>query len=400
MRLLQREHLVDHRRQQRVARLRLLGHARADEDAAHIVAVELLHRQRGGDHRGHDRHEAVDHLRVVLAHVLGHGRAGGRDVHARRIRLQVLRVGTAHQVGALRDLHDVLEPGRPEGADELRGRHVEARRERRRQQRGHRGVLLEQPGRPLQPAQVRLGVLGADQGAVAAGDAALVDHERLAVLDADRLRRAVAHAGVAPAAVLLDGRDDRAAKSHAGSSQRRDFVGAAVGVGTVQQAMGDLAQRTAEEVFVQGLHVGVLVGAPGAGAPVHFVEALQPLLDHLRVGVVGLPAAADAATRAAHDLDEVHAGLGCEEAVHGLPDPAEAVDHGQVQLHVAGGDGEAAHALRAAGLGDLGPAVQLLCPRSAWPPCGRPPPSRRRCRRRAGRRRSPRRTARPAASGR
>ena len=211
VRLLQREHLVDHRLELRVARLGLLGHARADEDAVHVVAVQLLDRERRGDHRGDDRHEAVHHLRVILAHVLGHGRARGGDVDPRRVRLQVVRVGAAHQVGALRHLHHVVEPGRLEGADDLPGGRAEARREGRRQQRGHRSVLLEQPGRPLQPAQIRLGVLGADQRAVAAGDAALVDHERLPVLDADGLRGAVAHAGVAAAAVLLDRRDDGAA---------------------------------------------------------------------------------------------------------------------------------------------------------------------------------------------
>ena len=206
--LLQRQHLVDHRLQQRVARLGLLGHAGPDEHAAHVLAVELLDRQRRGDHRGDDGHEPVDQLGVVLAHVLGDGRAGGRDVHAGRVLVEVVGVGPADQVGALRDLHHVVEPGRLEGADQLPGGRAEARREGRRQEGGHGGVLLEQPGRPLQPAQVRLGVLGADQRAVAAGDAALVDHERLAVLDADRLRGAVPHAGVAPAAVLLDRRDD------------------------------------------------------------------------------------------------------------------------------------------------------------------------------------------------
>ncbi len=90
-------------------------------------AVQLLDRQRGGDHRRDDRHEAVGELGMVLAHVLGHRRARGSDVQPGGVGLEVLLVGVAHQVGALGDLDDVVEPGRLEGADDLVGRLDQAR---------------------------------------------------------------------------------------------------------------------------------------------------------------------------------------------------------------------------------------------------------------------------------
>ncbi len=161
VRLRQREYLVDHARQHFVARLGLLGHAGADEHAAHVLSVELLDGVGRGDHRRDHGDEAVDQFGHVLAHVLRDGGAGGGDVHARRGRLQVAGVRRADQVGALRHFHHVGEPGRLEGADHLPGGLGEARRERRRQQGGDRMVLVQQLQRPLQPAQVRLGVLRA-----------------------------------------------------------------------------------------------------------------------------------------------------------------------------------------------------------------------------------------------
>ena len=208
VRLLQGEHLVDDPGDLGVPRLGLLGHAGADEHAAHVVAVESPHGQRGGDHRRDDRHEVADEVGLVLAHVLGDGRARRGDVQPVGMRLEVLAVGVAHEVCTLGDLDDIGEAGGPEGADDLRRPGGEARRERRREQGGDRRRLVQEPQRALDAAVVRLGVLGADQRAVAAGDAALGHDHGLAVLDADRLGGARAHTGVAAPAVLLDRADD------------------------------------------------------------------------------------------------------------------------------------------------------------------------------------------------
>ena len=208
------QHLVDGALHLGVQDLRLLGHTRPDEHAAHRLAIALLHGQRGRHHRRDDRHHAVREGRVVLAHVFHDRRAGAGDVQARRVLSQVFAAGLVHQVGAVGHLDHIGEAGLPQRSDHLSGRHREAHRERRGQQRRHRSAaldlaaLLQQPEYAVDAVGVRLGVLRADDGAVATTDAALRHHRRLAVLDADGLGRAVPHAGVAPAAVLLDSGDD------------------------------------------------------------------------------------------------------------------------------------------------------------------------------------------------
>ena len=87
--------------------------------------------------------------------------------------------------------------------------------------------------------------------------------------------------------------------------------------------MAHFAERPAEQVLVERLHVGVLVGAAMAGAPVHLVEALQPLLDRLGVGVVGLPAAADA--RLTDEAREGRVAMGDRRRVDVVADAVVAV---------------------------------------------------------------------------
>src|SRR5450756_869208 len=69
--------------------------------------------------------------------------------------------------------------------------------------------------------------------------------------------------------------------------------------------MGLLAQRLHQELPVDLLDLRVLVGLAQRESPVLPIDRLRPLLADLGIGWHGLSASADAATRAAHDLDEV-----------------------------------------------------------------------------------------------
>ena len=103
----------------------------------------------------------------VIAHVLGHRRAGGRDVSPVGSASIVPPVGAAHHVRALGDLDDVAKPTARRRRRPARPAR-QSRPETRRQQGGHR---RPRPGaRGRLDAAVLLGVLRADARAVAAGD--------------------------------------------------------------------------------------------------------------------------------------------------------------------------------------------------------------------------------------
>ena len=204
----EREDLVDEAGHVLVEHLGLLGHTGPDEHAAHVGAVPLLHGQGGRDHGGHDGHEAVGQFGMVLAHVLHHSGAGTGYVHPLRLLAQVLVAGLVDQIGAVGHLYDRAEAQGAGGGDDLIGTCVEPGREGRSQEGGHAPPLAKQTQGLLDAVRVGLGVLRAHHGAVSTADAALGHHRGLAVLDADGLGRAVPHAGVAAAAVLLDGGDD------------------------------------------------------------------------------------------------------------------------------------------------------------------------------------------------
>ena len=101
----------------------------------------------------------------------------------------------------------------------------------------------------------------------------------------------------------------------------------------VQQMVRAVAQRLAEELGVELLHVGVLVRLAELLALVLAIDGRDAGLADAVVGEPRLPTAADAAAGTGHDLDEMIAGLA---PLHGLDQPlgvAQPVGHGHVQRH-------------------------------------------------------------------
>jgi hypothetical protein len=192
---LEGEDLVDHLRHGGIARFLLLGNAGSDEHAAGLFAVGPLDRQGRGDHWRDDGNEALGQLGVVLADVLHHGRTRGGDAHTIVVIAQPGAVGPAHSVRALRHFDHVPETELAQGSYQCLGFGVwEVRWEGRCQQRSDRRARREQFHNPVHAAVVGLGALGADYGAVAAGNASLTHDRRLAVDDPDGLGRAISHA--------------------------------------------------------------------------------------------------------------------------------------------------------------------------------------------------------------
>ena len=102
----------------------------------------------------------------------------------------------------------------------------------------------------------------------------------------------------------------------------------------VQQVVALFPQRLAEKLAVQALYGRVMVRNPHGLLRVDRIKRLHPRADRGRVGADGLPAAADAATRAGHDLDEMQilaAGANLIEQAAGI---AEAAGDGHAQLEV------------------------------------------------------------------
>jgi ribosomal protein L35AE/L33A len=144
----------------------------------------------------------------VLAHVLDHRRARGGQARPRWVFLDVLAVGTIGQIRAVGDLDHLGEAERAQGAHQTFRILAAIIRGKGRRHHGHHGTTTRQKfADALDAAGVGLGALGTDHRAVAAGDAAFGHHRRLPVDDLDCLGRALAHARVAPAAILQDGLD-------------------------------------------------------------------------------------------------------------------------------------------------------------------------------------------------
>ena len=190
-----------------VADLALLGDAGADEHDPELGSVLPVQHARDRDHRRDDGREAVDDVGMVLAHVADHRRAGGGDV-APVVLPEKPHVLLGDEVGAEADLVDSGEPEVAEGADQSgRAALRELGRVAGRHDGHDRRVGVQELFGRLDAAEDLFGVLAAHGDAVATADAARLDDARLAVLDLDGLRRALAHAGVAPAALLPDGGD-------------------------------------------------------------------------------------------------------------------------------------------------------------------------------------------------
>ena len=114
-----------------------------------------------------------------------------------------------HEVGAEGDLVHVREAEGAQAGDQRAGVALgELGGVARRHDGGDRRLARQKLLSVLDAAQHLLGVLAADGDAVAAADAARLDDARLAVEDLDGLGGALAHAGVAHAALLADGGDE------------------------------------------------------------------------------------------------------------------------------------------------------------------------------------------------
>eukprot|EP00955_Chlamydomonas_euryale_P099800 365244-Chlamydomonas_euryale.AAC.7 len=103
----------------------------------------------------------------------------------------------------------------------------------------------------------------------------------------------------------------------------------------MQQLVRQVAVGLFEPLFVERLDDGVVVGAAQLLALVNAVHRGLALLQDLLVGRARLAAAADAAARARHDLDEVVLRLASLERRHELLGVAEAVGDRDAQLQPA-----------------------------------------------------------------
>ena len=249
-----------------VQRLALLGDAGTDEDDLHVGPVLGVEHAGDGEHRRDDGGEVVEQIGVVLARVAHDGRAGGGHVAAVG-RGEQSRVFGGHQVGAEADLVDVGEAEGAQGRDQRRSVALgELRRVAGGDDRRHRRGAGENALGVLDAAEDLLGVLAAHRDAVAAADAARLDDARLAVEDLDGFGGALAHARVARAALLADGRDELLS-----GATRSSFMGGpegAVASATAREELLDLGQQ---RLGVDGLvevgvdvhlgEVGVCLGA-------------------------------------------------------------------------------------------------------------------------------------------
>ena len=101
-----------------------------------------------------------------------------------------------------------------------------------------------------------------------------------------------------------------------------------------------------DDVVIDAGHERILLGAADAQLAIGLVQALAALLLILNGGK-GLTAAADAAARAGHDLDEIKM-LAVLHALDDLLGIAQAAGHGDVQHGLAIGNLQLADALAAA----------------------------------------------------
>ena len=146
---------------------------------------------------------------MVFADILHDGRTGRGDPEPVRMLLRGIP-GRRRSPGRPRRRPRPRTETRRPSARRRPGR--DSRRETPPERRGPGGrppacLRSRNLPRPFQTAHVGLGILGADHGAVAAGDAPLRDDRGLPFDDLDRLGRAVPDAGVAAPAVLFDGLD-------------------------------------------------------------------------------------------------------------------------------------------------------------------------------------------------
>ena len=91
--------------------------------------------------------------------------------------------------------------------------------------------------------------------------------------------------------------------------------------------MGEFTERIAEELFVNLLHFGIVVGLAQLASLVFLVNGAYTLHPDLIGGHAGLSAAADAAAKAGHDLDEVVGGFAAANLLNEVAGVAEIVGH-------------------------------------------------------------------------
>ena len=118
----------------------------------------------------------------------------------------------------------------------------------------------------------------------------------------------------------------------------------------VQKLFGKLGERLAEEVTVAGCHVGILMTEANLRTVIERAQHRGPFVRKLNAIMDGLSAAANAAARACHDLDEIIVRNAALQRIEQLAGICQAMGHCHAKLATVEVEGSLAPTIGAADL--------------------------------------------------